>query len=276
MSRLRVLLFMLVAGCLSLTGVSTALAVELAPQRVMSIRPATAQADIGSKPRQVFPSLKARMKPTGSNAKRIIAQSKVTMVRAGSITRSATASEPLIVTHKDCQVNRVSTGDRGFVVDHFNYCSVGTWLLSYSECVNGKCKVIGDGSFRMTVLGRTAAGARDANFYVLTDRWTYSHSIEKIPLTVGMICRSQGSAICTDDLQKEQTKTVAAWAVGPQLSEFRFSSLYTGSQGLDHLSYHNFYTSVQFGNLVYDYLNGFRCDSAKYLAGKQGVASSIR
>lgn len=240
---------------------------------VTNVRPAKQTDDIARTPGQMFRSLRARREPRGADLRRIREQSLPEPIAAGQV--MTTSAGPTGPTLTGCRRNTRSTAQYGWVFDHFTYCNYNRWVVAQTECVNNRCREVGSAEFRLIFLGKTFPGSRRAEFSLLTDQWRTFGAIPPSNIVgLGLGCRGEGSGTCRETGQ-DRFKTIAQWMAQRNPINIRVESSEEGALGIDQLTYTTFFSRVTHGDKKTDLLNGFRCDSATYLAGGRGCVFDL-
>ncbi|MGW2223816.1 NucA/NucB deoxyribonuclease domain-containing protein [Streptomyces formicae] len=184
------------------------------------------------------------------------------------------------VSAVECQkINGADNPDnKGSVLDHWNWCQVGNYKITLKDCGRTGCTFKGEFRYRLSTLGIAKNGAREVVFVSFMDNMQVigDSAFRTTPLTLDMTCKaSQGSA-CKGDPRNKQTQPISMWITSPS-AFFNFSSPETGATGTDKISWYGFQgTSTITGAApVQTGKNGFRCDSASYIAQSKGCVFDL-
>lgn len=188
---------------------------------------------------------------------------------AGSVAPMANGGSTIQAS--DCQASQYSYATNGFVIDHFDFCQASYFQATYQTCGTFTCDVTGTASWRHTVVGRGYNGSRYVDFSHVLDQWVITGDAGPRTMTVNMTCQIALGADCTASMPAGLTDTFDGWAA-LSATYFRFDSSAAGAAGADLISSNNFQTTVDIGGGQQAAVgpNGFRCDSASYLAAGGG------
>lgn len=182
--------------------------------------------------------------------------------------RAAAEPSPLAT----CQNNAQSRKVLGWVIDHFSYCHVRSYVYTRKICTNGKC-VVYVARFRVTTNGRSVMGARKMQFVTHVDDWQIDPVLAGTPLTIDMVCDpcTRGSST------KPVTKSFSKWALDGRANKTNswvVASPASSGSGVHKVQSYVFnqYLKTPGTTPIYVYQNDFRCDSAQYLTPKLGCS----
>lgn len=259
---------------LSLTGLAGgagAAPQDETPRTTLSVAPSAKRPDTGRKP--TYSSDSERNRPSAAERARLAAEARAAAAepQASAVAQAQVASARASVS--TCRNSPLSMNQFGWVIDHFTYCNVNSWVLIQTTCVNDRCRTE-EATFRMTTLGRSVPKTRRMEFAVYTDQWIYPITFATNPMSIGLECAPYAGARCTHRAPAGPgtvTKTLRQWqADGARPTRWVFNSPTRGAAGIDKIASYGVNVSITHGKRQYDYLNDFRCDSATYLANKKG------
>ncbi|MFG1807832.1 FG-GAP-like repeat-containing protein [Streptomyces sp. NPDC049040] len=180
----------------------------------------------------------------------------------------------------DCAADSQSGQPGGHTVDHLLYCEAARVSAEY-QVYDPETEVyttIGGYIFDLDTVGTPGSGRSVAFQTRLSNFVPYGENIAEMPLFLTIDCKPRFGETCTPSKPTQRTGTIASWIADGNAS-ISFTSPVTGATtGDEKLSWYDFHTRV---GLVGGYREadvvgeGFRCDSAAYLATPGCVFDSV-
>jgi hypothetical protein len=172
----------------------------------------------------------------------------------------------------DCEEWESAWHENGVVIDHFSFCSLQRIEAELKVCIGTRCRTIGEAEFTVVTEGTGVVGAREVRYDVMLTDWDVDGIWQTFVFTVDVDCENDGPVFCNPGTNTGgRSSSINSWMRDP-LVRVDWVSPLAGSTGVDQLAWYDFRTSLQlnantpmtFGE------NGFRCDSATYVRGRQG------
>lgn len=185
---------------------------------------------------------------------------------------TASAGQPRTLAEDvDCEEWESAWHENGVVIDHFSFCSLQRIEAELQVCIRTRCRTIGEAEFTVVTEGTGVIGARETRFDVMLTDWDTDGIWQTFNFTVDVDCEVDGPVFCNRGANTGRSASIGSWMREP-LARVDWTSPLAGSTGTDKLTWYDFRTSLQLNTdtpLTFGE-NGFRCDSAMYVKGKQG------